>query len=68
LPEAREFLRHATYQGQRTGRPVVIVYADQPNFETMGEMILDGAAEFLMKPFSKDLLQFKLKQAGVLAH
>lgn len=68
LLEAREFLRLTSRQGQRKGRPVVILYSDLPDFETMGETILEGAAEFLLKPFDRDLLKFKLKQAGVLPH
>ena len=66
LPAAREFLRLARRQGRRSGRPVVILYADTADTEIMGETILDGAAEFLLKPFDRDLLQFKLMQAGVL--
>jgi len=66
LPAAKEFLRLARHKGQSTGKPVVILYADRANLATMGETILDGAAEFLIRPFDRDLLQFKLAQAGVL--
>ncbi len=66
LPAAKEFLRLAHHRGQQTGKPIVILYADRANLATMGETILNGAAEFLIKPFDRDLLQFKLAQAGVL--
>ncbi len=66
LPAARDFLRLTRRQGRRWGRPVVILYADTADTEIMGGTILDGAAEFLLKPFDRDLLQFKLMQAGVL--
>ena len=68
LPSAREFLRLVRYQNRTTKRPVVILYADKPDLEAVGESIMDGAADFLMKPFDRDLLQFKLEQAGVLPH
>jgi two-component system, chemotaxis family, chemotaxis protein CheY len=47
-------------------QPVVIVYADRPDTEMIGRSILEGAADVIMKPFDRDLLQFKLKQAGVI--
>ena len=68
LPAAKEFLRLVRYQNRTTKRPVVILYADKPDLEAVGESIMDGAADFLMKPFDRDLLQFKLEQAGVLPH
>lgn len=68
LPEARDFLRLTANTSRRVGRPVVILYADKPDFDTMGETMLEGAAEFLMKPFDRDLLTFKLRQSGVLPH
>jgi len=34
----------------------------------VGESILAGAADFLVKPFDSKLMRFKLEQAGVLAH
>jgi two-component system, chemotaxis family, chemotaxis protein CheY len=64
----KEFLRLVKYQGRTTSRPVVILYAERPDLEAMGETIMDGAADFLMMPFDGDLLRFKLEQAGVLAH
>jgi len=46
--------------------PVVLLYTDQPDTETIGRVILEGAAECLMKPLDRDLLEFKLKQVGLL--
>ncbi len=64
--EARDFLRFAPAGGSRDDRPVVIFYAETPDVETMGEAIREGAAEFLLKPFDRDLLTFKLRQSGVI--
>jgi two-component system, chemotaxis family, chemotaxis protein CheY len=63
---AKEFLRLVRYQGRTSNRPVVILYADKPNMESVGETIIEGAADFLVKPFDRDLLLFKLEQAGVI--
>jgi two-component system, chemotaxis family, chemotaxis protein CheY len=49
-------------------KPVVIVYGDKPDFDSVSQSILEGASEFLMKPFDRDLLAFKLAQAGVKLH
>mgnify|MGYP003435752486 CR=1 FL=1 len=54
---------------QRIGNgkpPVVIIYSSNPDTEAIGRMIMDGAAEVIVKPFSKDLLSFKLKQVGLI--
>lgn len=68
MTATKEFLRLVKYQGRTTRRPVVILYADTPDLEAMGETIMDGASDFLMMPFDGDLLRFKLEQAGVLPH
>ena len=47
--------------------PVVFLYAETPDTDMIGQSILDGAADVLMMPFDQDLLQFKLRQAGVLS-
>lgn len=47
--------------------PVVILYADTPDTDMIGQSIIHGAADVLMKPFDRDLLRFKLRQAGVLS-
>ncbi len=46
--------------------PIVILYADTPDMEMIGQSILQGAADVIMKPFDRELLQFKLRQAGVI--
>jgi DNA-binding NtrC family response regulator len=66
LHAARDLLRLTRYKGKSAGRPVVILYSDRPDIDQLGESILDGAADFLVKPFGQDLLRFKLKQAGLL--
>lgn len=53
-------------RARRGKTPVVIVYADRPDTEMIGRSILEGAADVIMKPFDRDLLQFKLRQAGVI--
>jgi two-component system, chemotaxis family, chemotaxis protein CheY len=47
-------------------KPVVILYAAEPDTDEIGQSILEGAADFILKPFDRDLLRFKLKQAGVI--
>ncbi len=49
-------------------KPVVIFYGEKPDFDVVSQSILEGASEFLMKPFDRDLLEFKLAQAGVKSH
>ncbi len=68
VPAVKEFLRLVRYQGQKTSRPVVILYASKPDIADMGETIMQGAADFLMMPVDRELIQFKLQQAGVLTH
>lgn len=65
-PSAKQFLQLVRYPGQGPTRPVVIFYSDRPNLETMGDTILLGASDFLVKPFDAELLLFKLAQAGIL--
>ena len=64
----KEFLRLVRYQGRQSSRPVVILYADKPNMASVVETIIEGAADFLVKPFDRELLLFKLEQAGVISH
>lgn len=47
--------------------PIVFLYADTPDTDMIGQSIMQGAADVLMKPFDRDLLQFKLRQAGVIS-
>jgi DNA-binding response OmpR family regulator len=62
MPDLVKRLRRA---GQ--GRPpVVLVYSREPDAEKLGRMIVQGAAECLMKPVDSDMLAFKLKQVGLI--
>ena len=45
--------------------PVVFLFAETPDTEMFGQTILEGAADVLMMPFDRDLLHFKLRQAGI---
>ena len=45
--------------------PVVFLFADTPDTEMFGQTILEGAADVLMMPLDRDLLHFKLRQAGI---
>ena len=60
----REFVRRLRLSG-RGKPPVVFLYADTPDAEMFGQTILEGAADVLMMPFDRELLHFKLKQAGL---
>ncbi len=64
----KEFLRLVRYQGQGLKSPVVILYSDKPSLDDVGESILAGAADYLVRPFDGKLMRFKLEQAGVLTH
>lgn len=48
-------------------KPVVFLFAETPDTEIIGQSILQGAADVLMQPFDRDILSFKLKQAGIIA-
>jgi DNA-binding NtrC family response regulator len=43
----------------------VMVYAHDADVGDMTGAIADGASEYLIAPFSSDMLRFKLKQVGV---
>ncbi len=60
----REVVKRLRLSGR--GRPpVVFLYAETPDTAKFGQTILEGAAEVLMLPCDRDLLHFKLRQAGV---
>ena len=61
---AEDFLRLVKSGGQRQFQPVVIFYADAPKMDAMGASILAGASDYLILPFDRRLLKFKLQQAG----
>jgi two-component system, chemotaxis family, chemotaxis protein CheY len=52
-------------KGRHAATPVVIVYSGTPDVEAIGRSIALGVNDFLLKPFDRDLLKFKLLQAGV---
>ncbi|HMT15407.1 MAG TPA: response regulator [Aestuariivirga sp.] len=62
--EAQDFVRRVR-RSPKTRKPVVILYAGAADTEVIGQSILSGAADFLMLPFDRDLLAFKLRQAGI---
>lgn len=60
----RDFVKRLRLSGR--GRPpVVFLYAETPDTAMFGQTILEGAADVLMLPFDRDLLHFKLRQAGL---
>jgi CheY-like chemotaxis protein len=70
LPAAKRFLK---LRGQRrteatgkTGGPVLLMYGRSTGIDVINESILNGVAEFLVQPFDRELLRFKLSQSGVL--
>ncbi len=61
----QDFIRRAR-KGGRGKRPIVLVVTGDANADAIGRAILDGAAECLVKPFDRDLLEFKLRQVGLI--
>ena len=47
--------------------PVVFLFAETADTDIIGQSILQGAADVLMQPFDRDIISFKLKQAGIIA-
>lgn len=60
-----EFLRRLRRNRRDGPQPVVIYLCDEDDVQTLGAAILEGASECLIKPFDSDLLDFKLRQAGL---
>lgn len=61
----RDLVKRLRYNA-RGKPPVVFLYAEKADTEMFGQTILEGAADVLMMPFDRDLLHFKLRQAGVI--
>jgi CheY-like chemotaxis protein len=61
----REVVKRLRQSG-RGKPPVVFLYAETADTALFGQTILEGAADVLMLPFDRDLLQFKLRQAGLM--
>ena len=45
---------------------VVVVCSTQNSMESLAEAVASGANEFIMKPFTPEILSEKLRQVGVL--
>ena len=60
----KEFVKRLR-MGGRGKPPVVFLFAETPDTEMFGQTILEGAADVLMMPLDRDLLHFKLRQAGI---
>ena len=60
----REFVKRLR-MATRGKPPVVFLFAETPDTEMFGQSILEGAADVLMMPLDRDLLHFKLRQAGI---
>ncbi len=64
--ETPTLLMNLKAAAQRTGRmPVILVCARDPNPSSIGEAIIHGANEFIVKPFDGAILDDKLKQLGL---
>jgi two-component system chemotaxis response regulator CheY len=59
------FLRLLRRQSGRRS-PVVLLVGDTGDAGEIGRAIWEGASECLMKPFDADVLDLKLRQAGVV--
>ena len=66
LARPKDFVRKLS-RIVRGKKPVIFMLAETPDTEMIGRSILQGAADVLMKPFDREILQFKLRQAGILA-
>jgi two-component system chemotaxis response regulator CheY len=66
-PSTCEFLR-SIGERRHGAKPIIILYSESPDVANVVQSIHEGAAEFLARPFDRDLLKFKLEQAGALKH
>lgn len=65
---AQNFLEDLQHAHKFSRTPKIICYANAPPVEEMAACILAGATDYLVQPFDKDLLRFKLRQAGLLQY
>jgi two-component system, chemotaxis family, chemotaxis protein CheY len=63
--DAVTFLRLLRRQAGRRP-PVVLLVGDTRDPVEIGRAIWEGASEFLMKPFDAHVLDFKLRQTGIV--
>lgn len=60
-----EFLRHLN-QEPKNKDPVVIFCTTESDFSFIQEALSEGASEYVMKPFDKEVIGLKLVQLGLL--
>ena len=53
-------------QSQKGDQAAVFLCSDKPDSEKMGRAIWEGASDFLIEPYDAEVLDRKLKQAGVV--
>jgi DNA-binding response OmpR family regulator len=62
---SRDFVRRVR-RSSKGKPPVVIIYSSNPDTDAIGRMIMDGAAECIVKPFNQELISLKLRQVGLI--
>jgi len=65
---AQDIVKQFLHQQAGAAAPKIICYAEAPRIDDMAACILAGASDVLVKPFDRDLLRFKLEQAGFSVH
>lgn len=63
--DAVTFLQRLRRQAGRRA-PAVFLFGDTDDPVEIGRAIWEGASEWLMKPFDADILDLKLRQAGLV--
>ncbi len=61
----QDFLRQLKAGGALQPLPVVFFYSTAPKIDDVNASIIAGASDFLVWPFDRNLLKFKLQQAGL---
>jgi len=68
IADAQNMLQRLNHGKPVATTPIVICYTDSPRVDEIAACILAGAADVLVNPFNRDVLRFKLEQAGLLPH
>ena len=63
--EASAFIKRLRRAG-KGAEPAVFLCADKADSERIGKAIWEGASDYLIEPFDAEVLDAKLKQAGVV--
>lgn len=63
--KAMRYLQNLRPQNGSVCVPKFICYSDAPAVADMSACILAGATDYLVQPFERELLRFKLLQAGI---